>query len=426
MKIVQLNKFFFPEYGTERYMFGLMDELTRRGHELIPFAMHHQKNVSTPYAKYFVSNIDAQTTTLSLRSLKAFARAVYSREARKKFARLLDDTRPDVVHVHTIHHHLSPSILREARKRKIPIVQTLHDYKLVNPAYLFPLRDGRPCTECRRGNWLHLIRHRAHKNSRLSTAALVLESFIHATTRIYERSVYRFIAPSRDMAGRLIEFGVAPGRVSVIPHFIDLESWRPAQTRGVGVLFAGRLMADRGLDHVVHIAQALPGTQIKVAGDGPERASLEARLTMLGIKNVTMLGRLSGDDLIQAYKNARIVLFPSLTLDTFGLSVLEAMASNKPVVATRLGGVLDLISDNENGILYQPDQPEQAVAGIKKLLGDDVLARTLGRNARKTAEEFSLTDHYERIINMYATATINSVEQRLERLYASKLGEATV
>jgi len=420
MKIVQVNKFYFPEYGTERYLFGLMDELKRRGHTVIPFAMQHSKNAATPFSKYFVSQINLETLRFNWSSLKAFGRMIYSLEARSKFAQLLDETKPDVVHVHSIHHHISPSILREATKRGIPVVQTLHDYKLVTPAYLFPMRDGKPCINCRRGKWLHVIRHRAHKGSIASTALLSFESFVHATLRIYERHIYKFIAPSRDMAQRLVELGVNPKQLTVIPHYNDLSTWKPAGTVGKGVLFAGRLMADRGIDHVLRAARALPAAQFSIAGDGPERAALEAKLKLQKISNVTLLGRLSGKALQRAFAQARVVFFPTLTLDTFGLTVLEAMASGKPVVATNLGGVNDLVNEGETGYLYDPQNPDKAIESIKKILSDEAVARNLGRRARKAAEEFSLERHYNSITQLYCDALVEQTHRSLERAYGSK------
>ncbi len=420
MKILQVNKFYFPEYGTERYLFGLMAQLEHRGHTVIPFAMQHPKNRLSSYSKYFVSQVDVSEARLSLRSIKIFARMIYSLEARRKFSRLLDDTQPDVVHVHSIHHHISPSILREATKRGIPIVQTLHDYKLVCPSYFFPMRNGQPCTECRRGKWFHLIRHRAHKESLVSTTLLALESFVHSIFKMYERHVYRFIAPSNDMGQRLVELGVDPKQLTVIPHAIDAKEWRPATSSGSGILFAGRLMPDRGLDQMLYVARALPSVIVKIAGDGPERAALESKIKMQGIKNVQVLGRLAGDELKKEFRAARLVFFPSFTLDTFGLAVLEAMASGKPVVATKLGGVLDLVTDGETGYLYDPRTPDQAVDGIKKILSDEALARNFGRKARKVAEEFSVERHYESLISLYGEAIVSQTAKQLERQFAAQ------
>jgi glycosyltransferase involved in cell wall biosynthesis len=421
MKILHANKFYFPEYGTEKYLFGVSEAFRERGHEIVPFAMEDAKNAATPYSKYFVSHVDFNGLGASIKGVKQFMRMVYSWEARKKFAALLDDVQPDVVHAHSIHHQISPSILAEARKRGIPVVQTLHDYKLVCPAYVFPFRDGAVCTDCRRGRWFHLIRHRAHKNSYLTTIAAVVESFIHSVTRIYERNVDRFIVPSIDMAKRLISFGVAADQINVIPHYIDLKKWQPAQEVGEGILFAGRLWPDRGLDHVLAVAKAFPETQVYVAGDGYERASFEAKIAMQGLTNVHMLGRLEGVQLQHLFQSVRLIYFPTMTLDTFGLTVLEAMASGKPVVTTKLGAMTELITNGENGFLYDPKHIEDAIESIRKLLSDEALARNFGKAARKKAEEFSLERHYRSLVELYRDVRVTAQEKELKKLMAQPI-----
>lgn len=401
MKIVQVNKFYFAEYGTEKYWFGLMDLLRSHGHTVIPFSMDDPRNAPAKNASDFVSRVDMQRVQLSWRGLKKLARMIYSREAKKKFAALLDREQPDLVHVHSIHHQISPSILGEAKKRGIPVVQTLHDYKLVCPSYHFPFRNGAVCLQCRRGNWLHFIRHRGHKNSLAASIAVAIESWIHSVTKIYERNVDQFVVPSDDMAHHLIEFGVEPKKVSVIPHFLNLEDWKTTTKLGEGVLFAGRLAAERGLEHVLKAAAALPDEKFMIAGDGPERAALEAKIAFQGIKNIELLGRLDGARLHQAFRDCRVVFFPTLTLETFGLTVLEAMAAGKPVVATRMGAVPNLVVDGTTGYLYESDIPEQGIEALRTLLVNDALVKNMSYASQKYAKMYSPENHYNAIQGVF-------------------------
>lgn len=401
MRILQANKFFFPEYGTEKYLFDLMASLEAHGHEVVHFSMQHPKNRPSPYARHFVSNIDYAQTRGPWQALKAWGRMVYSIEAQEKFADLLDETQPNIVHIHSIHHQISPSILLEAKRRGIPIVQTLHDHKLVCPAYHFPMRNGHVCLQCQRGHWLHLLLHRAHKNSLLATAGVVAESWLHSVTRIYERTVDRFIVPSHDMARRLIELGISRYQLQVVPHHIDTDLWSPSDTVGRGILLAGRLAPERGLDHLIAAAAALPRETFYVAGDGPEREALRAKLAVRDIQNVKLLGRLADEQLRHLFKSCRILFYPTQTFETFGLTVLEAMASGKPVVATRLGAVQDLVRDGETGLLYDPAHPEQGIAALQQLLASDVLAQSMGRAGRTRALEYSPERNYQDVLAVY-------------------------
>ena len=421
MKIVQVNKFFFAQYGTEKYWFDLMDLLRAHGHTVVPFAMHDPRNVKADNASDFVSHTDMQRAQLSLSGLKKLARLIYSLEAKKKFARLLDREKPDLVHVHSIHHQISPSILGQAKKRGIPVVQTLHDYKLICPSYHFPFRNGRVCLDCRRGKWLHFIKHRGHKNSLAASAAVALESWLHSFAKIYERNVDRFIVPSDDMAHRLIEHGLNPKKVVVVPHFSDLEDWTPTPTEGRGVLFAGRLAPERGLEHLLQAAAALPDQNFVVAGDGPEKPALQAKIQFGGLKNLELLGRVEGVRLHQLYRQCKVVFFPTLTLETFGLTVLEAMAAGKPVVATRLGAVPNLVKDGETGYLYEPDLPKQGIEALRMLLENGSLATKMGQVGRAQAEKYSAAAHIEKLSTIYSEVLAEKQRVTTEKLFKARL-----
>ncbi len=401
MKIIQVNKFYFAEYGTEKYWFGLMELLRSHGHTVIPFSMEDSRNVPAKNSGDFVSRVDMHRVQLNWSGIKKIARMIYSLEAKHKFAALLDREQPDLVHVHSIHHQISPSILGEAKKRGIPVVQTLHDYKLVCPSYHFPFREGAVCLQCRRGNWLHFVRHRGHKDSLAASIAVALESWVHSITKIYERNVDQFIVPSDDMAQHLIEFGVDPKKVTVVPHFLSLEEWTATPKRGDGVLFAGRLAAERGLEHLLKAAVALPEQKFLVAGDGPERAALEAKIAFQEIKNIELLGRVDGPRLHQAFRDSRVVFFPTLTLETFGLTVLEAMAAGKPVVATRMGAVSNLVVDGTTGYLYESDTPEQGIEELRAILSNDSLAIKMGAAGQNYAKKYSPDNHYAQIQKIF-------------------------
>jgi glycosyltransferase involved in cell wall biosynthesis len=417
MKILQVNKFFFAEYGTEQYLFGLMDVLEQRGHTISHFSMQDPKNKPSNYASFFMPYIDVSRVRFGRKGLAALARMVYSLEARRRFARILDTTQPDLVHVHTIHHHISPSILSVAKKRGIPIVQTLHDYKLICPSYHFPLRNGKVCIDCRRGKWLHVLLHCAHKNSFAATLAVVIESAAHSITRIYERNVTRFIVPSRDMAERLVEHGIKPKQLSIVPHYVDLNTWQPASEPGTGVLFAGRLSPERGLDLVITCARALPEVPFYIAGDGPERVTLEAKVKLMGLKNVQVLGRLEHEQLRQLFRACRVVFFPTLTFETFGLTVLQAMASAKPVVASNLGGVRNLVEDGTTGYLFDPSHIGSAINQIRTLSTNAALAQRMGNAARKAAHEYSIDQHYAHLMSIYQSVLAQTQREQIEHLH---------
>ncbi len=419
MKILQVNKFFFEEYGIEKYMFDLFELLQKREHKIIHFSTKDARNRPSPQSKYFVDKDDLSRAKISWRSLRNFLRIIYNRSARIKFAALLDQEKPDIIHLHSIHHQLSPSILKESKKRGIPVVQTLHDYKLLTPVYHFPWRAGQVCLKCRRGKWLHLLRHKAHKNSYLATLAVIIESAIHSWTHVYEKNIDHFIVPSPDMRKRLIRSGFSPEKITTVPHFLNnkIKAADPTKGIGEGILFAGRLAPERGLGHLLYFAQRLPDQNFYVAGDGPERDSLENKIKILGLKNVFLLGRLNQTNLYRMYQKARLVIYPTQTLETFGLTVLEAAAHGRPVVACALGGVKDLIESGVNGFLYAPDKPEQGLTLIEKLLQNDDLDIWMGAQGKKMAARYNKDNHLESITQIYnkLLATKQKTDQKIAR-----------
>ncbi len=406
MKILHVNKFFFAEYGTEKYMFGLFDLLKKQGHEVIHFSMEDPRNEPSKQAKYFVPNVDMSKAGFGLDKLRAVIRMIHYPLARQNFAVLLDKENPDLIHLHSIHHQISPSILNEATKRGIPIVQTLHDYKLLTPGYHFPWRDGKICFKCRRGNWLHLIRHKAHKNSYMATLAVVIESAIHSWSKVYENNVDKFIVPSQDMHDRLVKHGVDKSKLTVAPHFLpdNYLNLKDEQKIGNGILFVGRLAEERGLDHVIHFAQNLPDQNFYLAGDGPERHALEAKIKQLHLTNIYLLGRLEGDQLAEVYKAAKLVVYPTQTTETFGLSILEAMAFGKPVIATNIGGVKNLIENQSNGFLYPANSPQKGLEILKNLLKDSATIISIGATAKDFANNYNPEKHLTEIKKVYDLA----------------------
>ena len=412
MKIILVNKFWNEQYGTGVHLNEITRMLTANGHEVIPFGVAHPDNKPTKYDKYFVPYRNLEKPRLSLQSLGDVFKMVYNSEARRLFSKLLDDTQPDLIHVHTIHHHISPSILIEARRRELPIVHTVHDYKLICPSYHVPFRDGQVCQRCVGKNWLHVIGHRAHKNSLLATIAVTFESAVHALTGVYSRSIDRYIMPSNSIAHQHIDNGVDPKRVSVIPHTIDMKKWKPATNIGEGVLFAGRLAAERGLEHVLAAAQALPRHKFSVVGDGPERATLEARIKMLNLSNIKLYGHVSASEMQKLFCSHRVLFFPTQMFEPFGLSILEAMASAKPVVATRLGAIPELVEHGKTGFTYDSNDAAQGILHLRAVLENRVLAQELGVAARKASEEYRPEEYYRQLEQVYSDAMIKHVRRQ--------------
>jgi glycosyltransferase involved in cell wall biosynthesis len=405
MRIVSANKYYFLKGGAERAMFELNDLLRKHGHEVVPFAMQDGKNMPTEWAEYFVSPVRTEKVSLSLSGLKTAGRVIYSFEAARKFDRLLGESKPDIVHIHNIYHQISPSILPKAKKRGIPIVMTAHDYKLIAPNYSL-YHDGAICEHTKKDRFVEAVKHRCVKGSRIAGILEALEMTVHKATGLYLNAIDRIITPSAFMKALFEEYGIPSEKLVHVPHFIDLAEWgTPEFSQGEYALYVGRLSEEKGVDVLIRAAAKLPHVPVRIVGTGPRERALKDLAAGLGARNVEFVGFKDGDGLKAEYANARYLVMPSVWYEVFGLTALEAFASGKPVIATQMGGLSELVVDGETGIAVSANDADDLATQMDALWKDPASAAILGRNARRKAElDHSPERHYARIMEVYRSA----------------------
>ncbi|MFH1766714.1 MAG: glycosyltransferase, partial [Patescibacteria group bacterium] len=251
MKIIQAHKFYWYRDGASNYALFLSELLRNKGHEVIPFAMQNPKNLDSAYGKFFVSGAeldDPSQVSLS-KKIKYAGRMFYSCEAKHKMKALLRSESVDIVHLHNIYHHISPSILPVIKKKGIPIVMTLHDYKLICPNYTM-FHHGAVHEEDCKGWYGSCVKNKCMKDNRMQSRIVCAEMiFHHKIMKYYERYVDKFIAPSRFMMGKCIEMGWGADRFISLPNPIDKEqkATNKKQVDGDYVAYVGRLSEEKGL-----------------------------------------------------------------------------------------------------------------------------------------------------------------------------------
>lgn len=401
MKIVFANKYYFLKGGAERYLFDLKELLECHGNEVVPFAMQDSRNLKTPWEKYFVSAVQTERVRFSPAGLKTAGRMLYSLEARRKFASLLDAAKPQLLHVHNIYHQISPSILPEARKRGIPVVMTAHDYKLVAPNYSL-YHDGAICERTKPDKYWQAYRHRCIKGSAAASALAAMEMTLHKALGLYRDNIDKIIAPSRFMQALLAEYGIPAEKIVHVPHPIDATAWRPVFADGKYALYVGRLSEEKGVETLIRAAVARKDIPVHVVGTGPDEARLKALAAALGATNVHFRGWMSGGELRQEYANASFIVVPSVWYEVFGLIVLEAYAAGKPVIASQIGGLGELVRDGETGFLTSAGDPEDLAEKMSALWDAPLAATDMGVAARAWVErDFTSDEHLKRILEVY-------------------------
>ncbi len=396
MKLLLANKFFFRNGGSETVMFQERDFLLQSGHEVVDFSMRDDRNFQSNYEKYFVGNRSyAGGRVGKLAKVANAISFIHSPEAVKNIGRLIDDTKPDLVHCHNIYHQLTPSIIGAAKKRGVPVVLTLHDYKPVCPTYN-RLCNGEPCSKCLNGDFSQVLRNRCADGSLGKSALLYAEASVQQWMRSYE-AVDRFVAPCRFMKDAIAHR--APGeRASLLYNGIDVNAIQASDADDGYVLYIGRLVHEKGVQTLLDAQrQSQSKWRLVVAGTGPLENVLKAQYNPS-----IFVGYLAGDALKEMIRRASVIVVPSEWYENCPMSVLEAMAYGKPVVGSRMGGIPELVVDGETGLLFEARNANELSMAIDRLMAEPKLRTGMGRAARRRVEaHFSLDRHNTGLIDIY-------------------------
>lgn len=355
---------------------------------------------------YMRSNDETQEFT-GVKRLMLFAHTTWSSDTRREFAELLSSERPDLVHVHNTFVMISPSIYEACKHAGVPVVQTLHNYRLYCPAHTF-LRNGLPCEDCVTGSLLSSVRHRCYRGSASATAAVATMLTVNHKRGTYRNDVQRYIALTAFARDKFVECGLPAEKVVVKPNFIGPD---PGERQSVGdyAVFMGRLTPEKGVATALRAWQFLPPEfELKVIGDGPSLEDFRQMASDLKLRNVTFLGRLPREQAFEYLASARFLLFPSEWYESFPMTILEAYAHGVPVVASRLGVMPEIVKDKKVGLLFEPRNPNSLAELVEGIWNDKALIRRLGQNARREYETlYTADENYRQLIAIY-----NEVLQR--------------
>lgn len=349
MKLLSLNSYHYRRGGSDAVYFSTSEMFEKAGWDVACMAMHHPKNVDSPWSRYFAEEIEYGFEYSLPRKLLLASRVIYNFEAQDRLTELLDVFQPDVAHAHCLYHHLSPSVLQLLRKRGVPVVLTAHELKTVCPAYAMRNHKG-VCEECKGGSYLPLLRNRCIKGSLAASAVVFLEASLQRAMNTYQSCVDVVVCPSRFFQAKLAEWGWPEHKLRYVPNFFDTGRPLEAAPPGERFLYFGRLSHEKGLATLIQAARRA-GVGLDLVGDGPQRAELEALAT--GAENIRFLGYCSGDALWNALRGCKAVVLPSEWYENAPMSVLEAYSFGKPVVGARIGGIPELVLEGQTGWLFR-------------------------------------------------------------------------
>jgi glycosyltransferase involved in cell wall biosynthesis len=404
MKILLINKFLYPKGGDAICTLDTGKLLQAHGHEVVFWGMDHPDNPDYHHKDLFVDNIDFQHSGGVKKQFLAAMNILYSFEAKRKIRKLIERVCPDVVHLNNYAHQISPSVLDAIKRFNIPAVMTMHDYKLVCPAYSM-LLNGKTCERCKDGKYYHCFLNRCTKGSRAKSLINTAEMYLHHNIlHIYDK-LDILISPSLFLKNKCHEMGLNR-EIIHLPNFVDVQNYKPKyEWQENALAYVGRLSVEKGVPTLIEAVKRLPLT-LKIIGNGPLRAQLETKVRDEKIDNVTFLGYRTGDELKNKIKNSIAVVLPSECYENNPRSVIEAFALGKPVIGARIGGIPELVRDGETGWTFEAGNISDLRARIETLLHTprETIVQ-MGKTARCEVEtRFNPDVHYEALMGIYQRA----------------------
>lgn len=397
VKILIVNKFLYPNGGSETYIFEIGKQLIQMGHAVEYFGMEHAGRIVGNSVDSYTSDMDFHTGKLS-KLLYPF-KIIYSVEARKKIRKVLENFAPDVVHLNNFNFQITPSILYEIRNfekksgRKIRILFTAHDYQLVCPNHLLRRMDKTLCTACLGGHPGNCVKYSCIHGSKIKSLLGSAESALYRKLHAY-RMIDTVICPSYFMEEKLSANPDLKGKTVVLHNFVNGKKDDGCCKKEDYVLYFGRYCEEKGTPMLLRVCQSLPDIPFVFAGGGPLKEDVQ------GILNIEDRGFLSGDQLTETISRARFSVFPSEWYENCPFAVMETQINGTPVIASNLGGTPELVEDGVTGELFPGGNERSLEEKVYRLWNDRELLNSYTQKCRNI--KFDTVEEYcKKLLKLY-------------------------
>lgn len=393
-----VNKFLYPNGGSETYMFKLGKELSDRGHQVEYFGMQHPDNCVSNSVGAYTQQMDFHSSN-AVRKVSLSLKTIYSKEARKKIHLVLDDFQPDVVHLNNFNFQLTPSIIVEIRKwekesgRRVKIIFTAHDSQLVCPNHLMKNPNtNEVCEKCLGGHFINCTKGKCVHSSTMKSVIGTVEAVYWNSRNIYDQ-IDKIICCSEFIKAKLDTNPVLKSKTFAFHNFIDSFEKTSVEKKDY-VIYFGRYSQEKGVKTLVNVCRELPGVSFIFAGKGPLENELE------GIDNVKNVGFKTGKEFETLIRQAKFSVYPSEWYENCPFSVMESISMGTPVIGANIGGIPELIDNGKTGILFKSGDKEELKNTILKAVNDKTLALKMAENCKK-AEFDTLGTYTDKLIDIY-------------------------
>ncbi len=418
MKILIIHRNFFVDGGDSNYAIKLANLLKSKGHQVSIFTIADKRNLKNDFKVYEIPNVFSKSKNTRISELNLFSKikyginSIFSIGAYYSLKKLLKKEKFDLIHLQSIHHIITPSILISIKKAEIPVVWTLHDYKLVCPSSNY-FTKGSICEKCNGGKYYHSLFNRCKRNSIWGSFIIMVSAYLEKIMKLYN-TINLFITPSNFLRQKLIQNGFPENKVINIPNYIDKVKLVDSKNdKEEFILYYGNLSKEKGVDVLLKVVSKLSTIPFLFIGDGPLYNNvLEASKKN---SNITLIEFLDKTQLFEKIKNSKFVVIPSQWYENFPFTVLEPISLGKTVIASEIGGIPEIIKNDFNGLLVSnPASLEEWVTKINDLFYDKNKIQLLESNAIESVKQYSIKNHITIINNLYKELINNNDHGRIK------------
>lgn len=367
MKILLINKFHYKRGGSETYYFAQAEALRAKGHEVIFFAMQDEKNIECEQSEFFVSNKDYNNNGGIGAKVEAVKSFFYSKEAADQMEKLIQKEKPDIAHIGLLHRQITFSVVEVLKKHNIPVVMTMHDLIFACPNYTM-LTHGKVCEACVNGSVVNCIKEKCVKDSIAKSTLAALEK-VYLKRKKYYDLIDLYITECNQYKGLMEKSKITRSPIRKMSNFLPIDQKYEFNSNYEDyVLYFGRFSREKGILTLLK-AHKESGCKRKLilVGAGPQLPEIEKYIADNKLINIELPGAIYGEQMEDIIEKSRVIVVPSEWYENCPYALLQSLAKGKIVIASRIGGLPELIKEEKTGFLFEAGNSTDLMHNIEKV-----------------------------------------------------------
>jgi len=402
MKILVIHNHYREPGGEDAVVEAEVKMLKDRGHKVIV---------------YIRSNKEIEDMSFFRRLVFIFRDSIWNKDSYQAIKNIIEKENPDIAHLHNVFLMMSPSVYVALREHGVPMIQTIHNYRLLCPKATF-FRKNKICEKCSSGNYIYSIIYRCWRGSGILTLLMSRILQYHERHGTFRKLIDHFITLTKLSRDKFIRAGFDPNSFTTKHNFVHAPEIDLDREIENYALFVGRLSDGKGVATLLSAWQEMEGYSLLIAGDGPMRKTMENFIKKNNIKGIQMLGRKTNDEVRQLMYKANFLIFPSEWYECFPVTIVESFAMGTPVIASKIGGMMEIIEEKKTGLFFMPGDPSDLAKKAQWVLAHPEEMRTMGRNARQSYDEhFTPEVNYQTYMDIIQKTIEN---KKLQKAVAQK------